>query len=623
MFEYSALSSSTSIRLVQLSSEFIQDEPAFCISHHKLNETPAYSALSYRWGSAAQSKTVKLNGEQFTVRANLWNFLQQMHHEGANSLFWVDAVCINQDNIPERNQQVVMMAEIYAQAEQVIVWLGRDPHIEYCLQVIELSEHEDFLYGEDDKVRAIARSYACQQVASLDYWKRAWIVQEIALGQTVLLKSGATVVLLDEFRSLLSERGSCEHAPGRVCAADGLLSSIPLFQATEGAAAATATSMEPWLADLGALECTEPRDQVYSLLGLYRMRNPPDSILFYVTVDYSKSVETIYWDCAYMMLMNMRSSAEISRVNALWIWLQTNLAKQHTSSESDWSSIWSLSSYLADASVCHEYKVLARITRWARTVVSFISAMHWPDFRLKVMEMPHVRAETSEHLAALLGYVSEEPKKHILHTGIPNQWRCTACRQLMGSFIVDTRRPLDLEVSSLKVVPPILVVEANTANVKSQKRVDCTQCAAHYHRLERKLLEAAGDKSPDVKFDFVECSVSHVFAADCGYVKLQRRGPLYHEHDYLVVLWVKPTPAFALTDSLSVEQSSEQACRAYPCEDRQYKWYVAAPINSLKAHKWLLHPAHLLLSVSRPWGQMLWDHERLWRIVGRQVATKS
>jgi hypothetical protein len=38
--------------------------------------------------------------------------------------FWVDALCIDQNNIPEKNSQVSKMKEIYEGAKKIVVWLG-------------------------------------------------------------------------------------------------------------------------------------------------------------------------------------------------------------------------------------------------------------------------------------------------------------------------------------------------------------------------------------------------------------------------------------------------------------------------------------------------------------------
>jgi len=39
---------------------------------------------------------------------------------------WIDAICINQNDISERNNQVRQMGAIYSQASQVVVWLGEE-----------------------------------------------------------------------------------------------------------------------------------------------------------------------------------------------------------------------------------------------------------------------------------------------------------------------------------------------------------------------------------------------------------------------------------------------------------------------------------------------------------------
>jgi hypothetical protein len=39
--------------------------------------------------------------------------------------FWIDAICINQLDVPERNQQLAMMKWIYFRADTVVIWLGR------------------------------------------------------------------------------------------------------------------------------------------------------------------------------------------------------------------------------------------------------------------------------------------------------------------------------------------------------------------------------------------------------------------------------------------------------------------------------------------------------------------
>jgi hypothetical protein len=86
---------------------------------------PSYNALSYTWGPEHPLHTIYLNGHEFQVRQNLYDFLSRMQSQGdGNTLFWIDQLCIDQRNISERSQQVQMMGDIYTRAQEVVVWLG-------------------------------------------------------------------------------------------------------------------------------------------------------------------------------------------------------------------------------------------------------------------------------------------------------------------------------------------------------------------------------------------------------------------------------------------------------------------------------------------------------------------
>jgi hypothetical protein len=46
--------------------------------------------------------------------------------ETGSKMVWADAICINQEDVIERNHQVQLMKEIYTKASKVVVWLGPD-----------------------------------------------------------------------------------------------------------------------------------------------------------------------------------------------------------------------------------------------------------------------------------------------------------------------------------------------------------------------------------------------------------------------------------------------------------------------------------------------------------------
>jgi len=100
---------------------------------------PKYEALSYCWGPSTPLVTVLValrdtaykDGEgdpsyfaSIQIRNNLASALVRLRQPTKPRRLWVDALCINQEDIQERNAQVKRMKEIFALAERVILWLG-------------------------------------------------------------------------------------------------------------------------------------------------------------------------------------------------------------------------------------------------------------------------------------------------------------------------------------------------------------------------------------------------------------------------------------------------------------------------------------------------------------------
>lgn len=88
-----------------------------------------YEALSYVWydgeGSTDRdSQSIILNDCIFSVTPNLYAALLRLRNHQLERALWIDAVCINQSDDDEKQEQIPLMRTIYAQASRVIVWLG-------------------------------------------------------------------------------------------------------------------------------------------------------------------------------------------------------------------------------------------------------------------------------------------------------------------------------------------------------------------------------------------------------------------------------------------------------------------------------------------------------------------
>jgi hypothetical protein len=102
--------------------------------------TRPYEALSYVWGSEDTPQTIIIGDQRFKVTQNLHTALLRLQDHSIPRILWVDAICINQTNEKEKGHQLQFMAEIYAKASRVIVWLGKaQDNSEHALEVIRLA----------------------------------------------------------------------------------------------------------------------------------------------------------------------------------------------------------------------------------------------------------------------------------------------------------------------------------------------------------------------------------------------------------------------------------------------------------------------------------------------------
>jgi hypothetical protein len=53
--------------------------------------------------------------------------LRRLRPKDVGRILWIDTICIFQDDISERGDQVELMAKIYSHASGVFVWLGEAP----------------------------------------------------------------------------------------------------------------------------------------------------------------------------------------------------------------------------------------------------------------------------------------------------------------------------------------------------------------------------------------------------------------------------------------------------------------------------------------------------------------
>lgn len=117
------------IRLLRLLPNTYENAPLQCqlfkcTLQDSGRQSHPYDALSYVWGDSANPKSISIGKHTLSVTMNLHKALSRLRHHAIERILWVDAICINQEDTSEKEQQIQIMAKIYALASLVVVWLG-------------------------------------------------------------------------------------------------------------------------------------------------------------------------------------------------------------------------------------------------------------------------------------------------------------------------------------------------------------------------------------------------------------------------------------------------------------------------------------------------------------------
>jgi hypothetical protein len=122
-YEYTSLNYKLGqeIRLLVVKPGQPSDQLQCDVIHVNLEDQPDYEAVSYTWasdnGDATLSRSIYCSDNKYIpVTVNCDKALRQLRKHGLERRLWIDAACINQTSIDERNHQVGLMDRIYSQS---------------------------------------------------------------------------------------------------------------------------------------------------------------------------------------------------------------------------------------------------------------------------------------------------------------------------------------------------------------------------------------------------------------------------------------------------------------------------------------------------------------------------
>lgn len=298
------------------------------------------------WGPPEPTISIRLNGHIWRVRLNLFSALRRLREQGQHGYLWIDAICIDQSNDAEKTVQVAMMGQIFAQAQEVLVWLG-EPEIYFMNQrdeampgasasnLEETTEAVEVLHrlaeGRHahelsccEKTTATRRSgSACdlrcrlqralkiiEAFLDVDWFKRAWTVQEIVLSARASVMRGSTCLPW----SVIEKACANWQVHLNTCCGEDILSlHLHEFQTVQQIAVdvnalsmararmAHSQTLHEVLLDFRSRQATDPRDKIYGVLGLQF----GDKVARLIP-DYTRSIREVLVSCALEMIRSQR-----------------------------------------------------------------------------------------------------------------------------------------------------------------------------------------------------------------------------------------------------------------------------------------------------------------------------
>lgn len=248
---------------------------------------PKYEALSYTWCTPLHPETAYIatagssSSSTLLVRKSLASALRHLRYPDRPRTMWIDAICINQSDVNERNEQVVRMAKIYRLAQRVVVWLGPDSASgSYPIRTLDFlggqfvtTVNNVVLTAPDATERQWDQQTALpydrdtwvhiSELLNRDYFRRLWIIQEIWLGKEVMLCCGESTVSWVRFCNAVHFLYTNQYI------SQSLLPKMKMRTVKRLMKVGLNYPMSWQILNLvDGRRCTDQRDLIYGLLGL-------------------------------------------------------------------------------------------------------------------------------------------------------------------------------------------------------------------------------------------------------------------------------------------------------------------------------------------------------------------
>ena len=325
-YQFKALDAEAeSIRLMYL----LPDEPSADIRidlvHTLLKEedVPKYEALSYAWGETDTPEVIYVGHKgdnTIAVTRSLYQALPYLRYRDNPRVLWIDAICVDQQNLEERGHQVERMGDVYSLADRVIVWLGLDDttslHAIQLLRTIASKVEVDWItikmkpvsqddadWGDMTKDSSYSQqdAFAVHSLVMRPWFERLWVQQEIHANRNAVLICGLDTLSWHDFRkAFFCFFGYKWRTSGDD---ESLYPGLPirLRLIAKMISGADCSTLGALIVKSELCKCSDPRDRVYAVLNMLKTVNSFERHAK-IKPDYAKTVSQVYRDVVLSIL---------------------------------------------------------------------------------------------------------------------------------------------------------------------------------------------------------------------------------------------------------------------------------------------------------------------------------
>jgi Heterokaryon incompatibility protein (HET) len=304
------------IRLVRLEPSLDPESAVFVtLETVDLRSKPTYEALSYVWGDSTKVTPITVCGHIFQVTLNLEAPMKRLRATDKPRFLWIDAICINQINVSEKNRMVMQMGDIYNCAQQTLVWLGEPDRLKSEAGVLqqfraEVMQRNPVPWVLNPSVFESPQGMCIETIFGSAWWRRGWVVQEVAHAHYVTVFCGSDSMEWSTLRGYMScciFSSDFNNQAVSPSSKEALYSVFEVFSMNQRIYPnsspkfsgmlyeSSRASLCELLEEFRNRDTTNPRDKVYSLLSI-----ADDS--YGITVDYSQPVDKFLVSTARTLL---------------------------------------------------------------------------------------------------------------------------------------------------------------------------------------------------------------------------------------------------------------------------------------------------------------------------------